>query len=225
LSFIAFAALILVAGCGGEVSVQAERQTTTGIFSDERIVVLLSYYRLEGNKVEDISAVEERFERCIRTEMHGVNDDLRFLPPADFRKLVSADATAALTACMADDGTQSPESLLRLLGEPGTATPLAEAKVRYVVLLEATYSTSRARVQGGQGGVVATWQQYSNLTTTILDLKHARIVGSIKSKSQGEEGHGIFFIIPFYFASMAESGACAAVGKELARFISGTSTP
>ena len=225
LSFIAFAALILVAGCGGKVSIQAERQTTTGILPGEQIVVLLSRYLFEGKLVKDISLPEERLEQCIRTETQGVKDDQMFLSPATFRKLVSADTTAALTAYMADDGTQSPESLLRLLAEPVTAKRLAEAKVRYVVLIQATYYTGQASILGEPGTLGVWWSQNSKLKSTVLDLNHARIAGSIESQSWGSEGFAVFIAMPMYFASSAELGACAAMGKELARFISGSSMP
>ena len=217
LPVIAIAAWILVAGCGS-TSVKVERQAETGAFAGEHIVVLLSGYSREGVEVKELGSVEASLEWCIRTEAQRVDDKHAFLLPADFRKLVSADITGA-------DGSKSPDSLLRSLAEPVTATRLAEAQVRYMVLLEATYSTSRARVSGGQGAIGAEWKQYSFLKATILDLKQARIAGSITSYSTGSEGAGLFLIIPIYFTSMTESRACAALGKELARFISGTGTP
>lgn len=225
LPLIAIAAWILVAGCGS-TSVKVERQADTGVLAGEQIVVLVSRYSLEGTEVKDLRSVEASFEWCVRREMQSVNDSHTFLSPADLRKLVSADTLGA-------DGSKSPDSLLRSLGEPVTATHLAEAKVRYVVLLEGSYSTSQSKwgAGGGSGGfaIGKDWTQHSSIQATILDLKHARIAGSINSYSTGQEGGGVgvFIIIPFpiYFTSMPESRACAAMGKELGRFISGTSTP
>jgi hypothetical protein len=219
--FISIAAWILVAGCGS-TSVKVERQADTEAFAGEHIVVLLSRYSREGIEVKDLSSIEASLEWCIRTETQRVNDKQLFLPPADLRKLVSADTMDA-------NGSKSPDSLLRSLGEPVTARHLAEAKVRYLVLLEGSYSTSNSRWSSGasQGGfaIAKEWTQYSSIQATILDLKHARIAGSIVSYSTGKEGGGagVFIIIPFpiYFTSMPESRACAALGKELARFISG----
>ena len=230
LHVIAIAAWILVAGCGGKVSVNVERGADTGILPGEQIVVLLSRYSLEGTDVKDLNSTEAKLEWCIRTETQKVNDRHEFLPPAALRKLVSAEMIGA-------DGSKSPDSLVRLLAEPVTATRLAEARVRYVVLLEGSYSTSKYRLTGfgGSGGGLALgavgseWTKYSSIQATILDLKHARIAGSINSYSTGNEGGGggMFLIIPFpfYYTSMPESLACAALSKELAQFISRTGTP
>lgn len=226
LPVIAIAAWILVAGCGGNVSVKAERNADTGILPGEQIAVLLLSYSLQGNQVKDISSIEEGFVGCIRTEMQGVKNDLTFLPRAALRKLVSNDTTDALTAFLAYGlSPQSREWLLGMLAEPVIATRLAQAKVRYIVLLEASYSSGPSEVQGSNAGGVVGWRQYSDLKATILDLRHGRLAGSIESISRGSEGGVLNLVIPFYFSELAESGACVALGEELGRFILGTSTP
>jgi len=170
LPFIAIAALILVAGCPTlDHRIKLTRQTDTGILAGEQIVVLLLRYRLEGNLVKDLGSTEGRFEWCIRTAMQEVKDDLTFLPPAALRKLVSADTTAALTAYAVDEGTQSPDSLLGLLAEPVTAARLAEAQVRYVVQLEASYSTSKSTWEfAGSGGGCA-WKGVETILVSSGD--------------------------------------------------------
>lgn len=225
LPFIAFAAWLLVAGCGS-TSVSVDRQAETGAVAGEQIVVLLSRYSRDGVDVQELGSIEASLEWCIRTEAQKVNEIHAFLPPPDFRKLVSP-------ATMDADGSKSPDSLLRSLGEPVTATRLAAAQVRYVVLLQASYSTSQSRWSSsggkGGGGIAKEWTQYSWIQATILDLKHARIAGWINSNSTGPEGAGVGFAwiipVPIYFTSMTKSRACAALGKELAQFIAGTSTP
>ena len=222
LPFIAIAASILAAGCAtNDPRIHESRQAGTGILPGEQIVVLLSRYSRDGTEVKDLSSIEASLEWCVRWEAQG-KDDLTFLPPAALRKLVSVETRG-------DDGSKSPELLLHSLGEPVTATRLAEAKVRYVVLLEGRYSTSQSQWEGsglirGKG-----WTQDSTIRATILDLKHARIAGSIESYLSGKEGAGmgVVLIIPFpyYYSANTESRACAALGEALVRFISGTSTP
>jgi hypothetical protein len=234
LRFIGFAAWILITGCstsGQRLEITPE--AATGILPGEQIVVLVSRYRLEGKLVEDLGAVEQRFEQCIRWGAWTVNGDLTFLPPAALRKLVPADTFAALTAYVTDDGTRSPESPLPLLGEPATAKRLAEERLRYVVLVVANYSTS-ASVKENVAAIpfppmfayAREWTQISDLQATILDLKHARIAGSVTSWLTGNEGAGggAYFFLPFpvYYTSITESRACATLGKGLARFIAGS---
>jgi len=232
LPFIAIAASILAAGCAtNDPRIHESRQAGTGILPGEQIVVLLSRYSRDGTEVKDLSSIEASLEWCVRWEAQG-KDDLTFLPPAALRKLVSVETRG-------DDGSKSPELLLRSLGELVTATRLAEAKVRYVVLLEGSYSTSQSGWEtasggGGKGGgggftIGRGWTQDSNIRATILDLKHARIAGSIESYLSGKEGAGmgVVLIIPFpyYYSADTESRACAALGEALVRFISETSTP
>jgi hypothetical protein len=226
---------MFVGGCGvPSIRIDVERQAETGILPGERIGVLLLRYRIEGIQVEHLRPIQERFEQCIRAGMEMVKGDLTFLPTADIRKLVSADTTTALAAYVLDDiGTHSPESLLPLLAEPATASRLAEKKVRYMVLLLGFYYTSQSKwaFAAASGGVGAgkEWKQYSFIQATVLDLKHARVAGAANSASTGLEAGalGVFIIIPFpiYITSMTESRACTALGKGLAQFISGTSTP
>jgi len=225
LPFIAIAAWILMAGCGS-TSVKVERQAETRASADDHIVILLSRYRREGVDVNKLGSVEAGLEACVRLAAQRVDDSHAFLYPSEFRALVSTDTMGA-------DGSRSADSLLRALGDPATAARFAIAQVRFVMLLEASYDTSQSKWGGGVSdagfAVGKDWTQNSSIRATILDLKHARIAGSINAYSTGQEGAGVgvFIIIPFpiYFTSMAESRACAAMGKELARFISGTSTP
>jgi hypothetical protein len=230
LPLIAIAAWILMAGCSTTTPWTKEaRQADTGILPGEQIVVLLSRYSREGAEVKDLSSIEARLEWCVQWEAQG-KDDLTFLPPAALRKLVSVDTMGA-------DGPKSPELLLRSLGEPVTATRLAEAKVRYLVLVEADYRTadSKWEVQssGGKGGGGLTvgrgWRQTSSFQATILDLKHARIAGSIESSMSGSQGAGVGVILiipfPYYYSSDTESRVCSALGEALVRFISGSTKP
>lgn len=208
-----FVAIALVAGCGS-TSVKVDRLADTEALAGEQIAVLLSRYSREGAEVTELASTEATVERCVRSAME--RDERVFLPPAEFRKMVAADLGA------------SPDALLSSLREPDTAARLAGAKLRYVVLLEGSYSTSESKWGGGGGqgafAVGKEWEQYSSLRATILDLKHARIAGSITSDSTGKEGAGVGIIIiipfPIYFTSMPESRACIALGRELARFIS-----
>lgn len=224
-SFIAVAAWLLLAGCGS-TSVHKDRQAETKASADEHIVVLLSRYSREGVDVTELGSIEGSLEACIRSAAQRVNESQAFLYPTDFRALVSTDAIGA-------DGSMSVDSLLRALGDRNTAARLARAQARFAVLLDATYTTSQSKWGFGASdagfAVGKDWTQNSSMKATILDLKHARIAGSITAFSTGPEGGGVgvFIIIPFpiYFTSMAESRACGALGKELARFISGTSTP
>ncbi|MGH6689172.1 MAG: hypothetical protein ACREF4_00605 [Gammaproteobacteria bacterium] len=219
LVFIA-AVCLLAAGCGS-TSVTSERQAETKAVADEHIVVLLSRYIRQGVVEKELESVESGLEACIRAAAQRANETQAFLYPADFRRLISAKPTGT-------EAPGSPELVLRWLNEPAIAARLAAARVRFVVLLEASYHTSESRWGGGGGGggfaIGKEWVQNASIQATILDLKHARIAGSINSRSSGPEGGGVgvLIIIPFpiYFTSMAESRACAAIGTALARFVS-----
>jgi len=211
----------LAAGCGS-TSIHTDRQTETKASAEEHVVVLLSRYRREGVEVDELGSIEGGLEACVRSAAQTVNEGQAFLYPADFRELVSRDA-------MAPAGSMSVDSLLRALSDRNTAARLVRAQARFAVLLEAAYTTSQSKWGFGSSdagfAVGKDWTQNSSMRATILDLKHARIAGSITAHSSGPEGGGVgvFIIIPFpiYFTSMAESRACGAIGTELARFLSG----
>lgn len=134
-----------------------------------------------------------------------------FTSPETLRKLVSMESTGR-------EAFRSPKSLLHALAEPVTAARLADAGLRYVVLLDARVTTGPARLEGP-----VIWSQHAAIDATILDARHLRVTGSVRTSLIGEEGVGVGFVlesipIPYYFTSMTESKNCKELGEELAVF-------
>lgn len=231
LAFIGIVAFAAVGGCSsdGPRTVRVIRDADTEIIAGERMAVILTRYRQEDVEVTELEPVEATFEECIETQIRAAHGNVDFVPADDFRKLVSRDTRRS-------EGFKSPESLLRTLAGPGTASRLTKARLRYVLLLDASYATGPSEWwDGGSGGGAVgfiaagkSWRQDAVMEATILDMKHARVAGSVRTRSVGSEGAGggvgIIVIIPVafpvYFNSMTESGNCRALGKELARFFS-----
>lgn len=201
-------------------TVSVVRDADTDMFAGERMVVVVTRYRNEGIDAAELKSIEQTLEQCVRIRMQEIRDIFAFLPPDDFREMVPEKALGAT-------GSLSPTARVRELAAPAVAVRLTEARLRYVVLLDASYATSPSEwgVASSQGGIAVgrQWRQDSVIQATILDLKHARIAGSIRVRSVGQEGAGLglIYIIPFpyYYNTLPESGNCAALGKELAEFL------
>jgi len=220
-SFAAIFACIVMAGCGSVSprTVRVTQDADTDIVAGDHIAIILSRYRRKGFETKELEPVEAWLEECIRTELKAVYENLMFLPPDAFRKLLSMESAER-------EAFKSPKASLRALAEPVTAARLADAKLRYVVLLDASYTTSPAQldVEGSSGALVITsiWAQDSLIEATILDVKHVRVTGSVRTRLIGEEGAGVGIVViipvPVYFTSMTESNNCKALGKELTVF-------
>ena len=199
---------------------QVTRDAATEIVPGDQMVIVVTRYRHEGTDVSELESVEGTLEPCVRTPMEEAGRNFMFLPPEDFRKAIPKNALGA-------SGSKTPAALLHELAAPAVAAKLAKARVRYVVLLDASYETSPANFgthASGQGGIafVNEWQQNAIIQATILDLKHVQVSGTVRTRSVGTEGGGLglFYIIPvpLYYNTMAESGNCGALGKELDNF-------
>lgn len=209
---------LLAAGCADlkHSQINTSRHAATGIIQGERIVVLLSQYSRDGLQVADVRSKEEAMQQCIGAHMQAASENLALLPAAEFRRLVSPHRVTA-------DASKSATSLLRALEEPVTARRLEEMKVRYLLLLEVSYAVGELKASG----LGAAREQFSTLHATVLDLRHRRIAGSIRSSFTGSEGGGfavlpsgpIFAVVPVYFTSMTESRACERLSNALARLI------
>lgn len=222
---VAVLTVMLAAGCTTSPhSVKVIRDADTDLVPGERMAIVLTRYRREGTDISELEPVEGTLEPCVRLPMEEAGRNFMFLPPQEFRNAIPANALGAA-------GSKPPAGVLHELAAAPVAEKLAEARVRYVVLLDASYETSPARLgahSGGQGGiaVVNEWRQYSTIEATILDLKYGKVSGSVRTRSIGAEGGGVglIYIIPFplYYNTMTESGNCGALGKELDNFFAPT---
>jgi len=212
--------VILAAGCTTTPhSIRVTRDADTDMVPGEKMVIVVTRYRHEGIDASELQSIEQTLEACVRAPMENAVENVMFLPPSDFRKAIPENTLGA-------SGSKSPATVLHVLTAPAIGEKLAETRVRYVVLLDASYETSAAKLgtYPGQGGifVVNEWQQQATIQATILDLKHGRVSGSVRTRSIGVEGGGMGLIyiipVPLYVNTMAESGNCSALGKELADF-------
>lgn len=210
---------IVAGGCGSENprTVRVMMDVHAKIVAGEHIAIILSHYRREGVEAKELTPVEATFEQCIQGELKAAHQHLTFVSAKAFRKLAPENTSDR-------DSLASPESLLRLLTEPSWIAHFADARVRYVVLLDASYSTSPARWKsGGEMYVIVVgkeWTEDAVMEGVLLDLKHSRIAGSVRTRSVdvATAGAGLFVVFPFpiYYSASVESTNCKALGKELA---------
>ena len=200
-------------------SVRVIRDADTEIVAGERMAIIVWRYRHEGTDVVELDTAERTLEPCIRAQMDDAGRNFTFLPAEDFRKVVP-------NTILSSAGSKTADSVARDLAAAPLAMPLADARLRYVVLLDGSYSTSPSRwtVTPGEVGVAVAkeWTQESIIQATIVDLKHVRVSGSVRTRATGSEAAGMMvvfiFPLPVYVNTRAKAGNCSAIGKELADF-------
>ena len=203
--------IALGSGCV-TTTVQEIRQASTGIETNESVVVLGRH-----NNAADES--EDDFISCVSSNLSGGANGVGVIPEATFVDAMFPwfePRTAPLNT----------SDLPEIVNQPILADKLNSIGVRYVIWIEGnTHRTSQsgaltctASVAGAGCFGFLSWENDSSYEASIWDIKHGTSVGKVSSDANGTSFMPAV-IVPIPFIARVQTGACNSMASELKAFI------
>jgi len=172
---------------------------------DALMIVLIS---ITGHTVPFSRSLETRVTECIGDALTRTHHTVRMVPAGDtFRHIAAPDGYVVLT-----------ESI-----SAGNQEHLSAKGVRYLITVTISEGRRnwRPRMGGGAGPTVflgASWEHWSIMKASIIDVRRARTLGNARADASGESTFLLGnLLVPFVLLSSADKSACRTVGEEVAR--------
>lgn len=229
----------VLVGCGGtRFNVWDVRMAPTGLKAQENIAVILvqrndSPYQPWGgssSQVRFLRDLEQDAIRCIGRALGKFAPNLRIVPSDAFRRAAFPEMDAA---------DVPPAPWQRLVNEPAFRQRIAGLDIRYLVAVNVSRGSNAIAfddhdVALNRYGAAFTWwgrNRWFSMNATIVDLRHARVAGSLTATADSKEKAGVlvaYFVlpIPYWVPGVSpEKPACRKLGQEVARFITDDDPP
>ena len=207
----AAATLFWMSGCV-TTTVQEIRQASTGIASNESVVVL-------GRHNNQADESEDEFIHCVSNNLAGGDKKVGVISESAFVDAMFPwfePRTAPLNT----------SDLPQIVNQPILADKLDSIGVRYVIWIEGnTHRTSQGgalscsvTVAGAGCFGFLTWENDSSYEASVWDIKHGTAVGKVSSDANGTS-YMPAVIVPIPFIARVQSGACNSMASQLKVFI------
>jgi hypothetical protein len=193
-------------------TVQEIRQASTGIGSNEAVVVL-------GRHNNSADESEDDFINCVSNNLSGGNNKVGVISEAAFVDAMFPwfePRTAPLNT----------SDLPEIVNQPILADKLDSIGVRYVIWIEGnTHRTAQGgamtcsvSVAGAGCFGFLSWENDSSYEASIWDIRHGTSVGKVSSDANGTSFMPAV-IVPIPFIARVQSGACSSMASQLKTFI------
>jgi hypothetical protein len=193
-------------------TVQEIRQASTGISTNESVVVLGRH-----NNAADES--EDDFVSCVSNNLSGGKNGVGVVSQATFVDAMFPwfePRTAPLNT----------SDLPEIVNQPILADKLNSIGVRYVIWIEGnTHRTAQGGVMSCSVSVAGagcfgflSWENDSSYEASIWDIKHGTSVGKVSSDANGTSFMPAV-IVPIPFIARVQTGACTSMASQLRTFI------
>ena len=203
--------LATVTGCV-TTTVQEIRQATTGIKSNESVVVL-------GRHNNSADESEDDFINCVSSNLSGGSNKVGVITESAFVDAMFPwfePRTAPLNT----------SDLPEIVNQPILADKLDSIGVRYVIWIEGnTHRTAQGgaltcsvSVAGAGCFGFLTWENDSSYEASIWDIKHGNSVGKVSSDANGTSFMPAV-VVPIPFIARVQTGACNSMASQLKTFI------
>lgn len=236
---------IVTIGCATAPSVDGKRFAATSLSGDDGVGVIVARYEeclrsrdKECAPVADLSKAQAEFERCITGAMRRERRDINIVPGDLILDIL-------MTACQRIDADSEGNDLPACLNKPEMQKDpelqevLASLNVRYLVVMFIKTEVSKGRatfaldfIEGAPFPPIPVWAvgsesiRKTGITARIFDVQEAAEAGYLTTGLSGASGCivPVFCIVPLPpvpYSTRTESRTCSAMGKSIARFISG----
>lgn len=215
-------------GCGSTPMVRVERHAPTGIEPREAVTIIAGKHREckehvnGGCPASSLTEGSEReFESCLSAAMESAMPNFTIVPAEAFRR-------TALPGTAFEDFPRTVEALASVAKDVGFRQRVASLRLRYVVVLTViTQESGRKTFFGADQGMWAVGREShrsTSMSADILDLREARVSGTLQADSYGKAGWalpGILYLPlpPIPYSAMTETKACGSLGKPVTNFI------
>jgi hypothetical protein len=212
---IALVLLSLLSGCVSS-RIEQSRDSTTGIESDEAIVLL-------GRASYNDKQTEESFTECIADVLGEGDNPIRLIGQNQFRDDLYPWFEPRTAPTSADE-------LGRLFAEPGVKERIASVNVRYLAWIDGdtvtidsggSMSCTISTFGGGCFGM-SYWEEDASYEAAIWDLKTMTSTGQISADANGTS-YLAGLIIPVPILARPGNAACKGLANQLRAFIVGES--
>lgn len=211
LPLLAIALLSLCCGCV-TTTVQEIRQASTGIASNESVVVL-------GRHNNSADESEDEFISCVSNNLSGGSNGVGVVPEAQFVDAMFPwfePRTAPLNT----------SDLPQIVNQPILADRLDSIGVRYVIWIEGnTHRASQGGAMSCSASVAGagcfgflTWENDSSYEASIWDIKNGRAVGKVSSDANGTSFMPAV-VVPIPIIARVQTGACNSMASQLKVFL------
>ena len=122
------------------------------------------------------------------------------------------------------------ESLSKLMLQSKVKQRIDDLHVRYVVTIKGQTSVLPESHWGGvfggapAGGVIiggVDWEETTDLTAGILDMKQIRHVGQIRAVGKGVTAGGIIVLLPYAYSVSSLKAACKTIVERVVAYVTG----
>ena len=212
---IALVLLSLLSGCVSS-RIEQSRDSTTGIESDEAIVLL-------GRASYNDKQTEESFTECIADVLGEGDNPIRLIGQNQFRDDLYPWFEPRTAPTSADE-------LGRLFAEPGVKERIASVNIRYLAWIDGdtvtidsggSMSCTISTFGGGCFGM-SYWEEDASYEAAIWDLKTMTSTGQISADASGTS-YLAGLIIPVPILARPGNAACKGLANQLRAFIVGES--
>ncbi|MFK7912584.1 MAG: hypothetical protein AB8B93_01610 [Pseudomonadales bacterium] len=206
--------VVAVAGSGCvTATVQAVREASTGMVSEESLVVLGRRSRPNTNETEF------NFVDCVNRKVESGGDGLSVLQEREFRDALFPWFEPRTAPGNATD-------LPELIAQPLLAARLEAIGLRYLIWVEG--ATQRTGEAGSMSCSVTTagagcfgfltWEQDSKYEAQIWDVKTGRQAGKVSSDANGTS-YMPAIVVPIPMIARVQNSACTSLGQQLKSFL------
>lgn len=207
--------LLASLGLGGCVTatVQAVRETNTGIESDDSLVVLGRRSRPTANETEF------NFVNCVNRKVGSGTNGLPVLSEKEFRDALFPWFEPRTAPANASD-------LPELISQPALAARLESIGLRYLIWVEG--STQRTDSAGSMSCSVTTagagcfgfltWENDSKYEAQVWDVRTGRQAGKVSSDANGTS-YMPAIVVPIPMIARVQQSACSSLGQQLKSFL------
>jgi len=203
--------MLILCGCVSS-RVEESRTATTGLKSDEALVIL-------GRASYNDHQTEESFTNCIADALSKGSEPIRLIPEDEFKDDLYPWFEPRTAPTSADD-------LGKLFAQPGVQDRIQKANVRYLAWIDGDTVTTD---QGGSlscaistfgGGCfgMSYWEQDASYEASIWDLENLTTAGEISADANGTS-YIAGFIIPIPIVARPGNAACKALATQLREFL------
>jgi len=211
------ASTLVVGGCVSS-RIEQSRTATTGIDSEEAIVLL-------GRASYNDRQTEESFTQCIANALSKGEEPIRLVPQDEFKDELYPwfePRTAPTSAT----------ELASLFDQPGVRDRIEEARVRYLAWIDGdtittdqggSFSCTISSFGGGCFGM-SYWEEDASYEASIWDLENLTSAGEISADANGTS-YLAGLVLPIPIMARPGNAACKALASQLRQFLMGDEAP
>ena len=210
--FVLVTTIVLLLGGCASARVEQSRTATTGMTTEESLVILS---RASYNERE----TEESFTDCLSDELRGGKRPIRLMREAEFKDQLYPWFEPRTAPDSSDD-------LARLFAQPGVQQRIDENNVRFIAWIDGdtittdrggSFSCTVSTVGGGCFGVTY-WEEDASYEAAIWDLQNLTTAGEISADASGTS-YIAGLVLPIPIMARPGNAACKGLALQLKEFL------